>query len=62
MLVEDPRRGVPEAILGAFGKSGPRRRSTVLVDHVKDDRPMIRYAAIGALGTTQSERPRRRSS
>ena len=35
----DPRRGVPEAILGAFGQIGTEHAVDVLIEHTKDDRP-----------------------
>jgi len=53
-LIADPRRGVPEAILGAIGKIGTTQAIELLVDRTKDDRPTVRNAAIGALGATQS--------
>ena len=57
-LLDDPRRGVPEAMLGAFGQIGTEHAVDVLVAHTKDDRPTVRNAAIGALGSTQSAQRR----
>ncbi len=53
-LLADPRRGVPEAIVGAIGKIGTKQAIEVLVDRTHDDRSSVRYAAIMALGATQS--------
>ncbi len=54
-LLDDPRRGVPEAMLGAFGQIGTARAVEVLAARTRDDRPRIRDAAIVALGATRSE-------
>ena len=48
-------RGVPEALLGAFGQIGTKHAVEVLVEHSTDDRPTVRNAAIGGLGFSQSE-------
>ena len=54
-MIGDPRRGVPEAILAAVGKIGTNQAIELLVDRThNDDRPQVRYAAITALGATQS--------
>ncbi len=53
-LLADPRRGVPEAILGAIGKIGTNHAIEVLIDKTHDDRPSVRYSAIAALGVSQS--------
>lgn len=54
-LVDDTRRGVPEAILGVYGAIGSEQAVNLLLAHVKDDRPTIRLAAIEGLGLTQSQ-------
>ena len=53
-LLADPRRGVPEAVIGAIGKIGTERAVDLLIDLANDDRTAVRYAAILALGQTQS--------
>jgi HEAT repeat protein len=53
-LLGDPRRGVPEAVLGAIGRIATEYAVEVLIRCSTDDRPPVRNAAIAALGTTQS--------
>ena len=55
-LVEDPRRGVPEAILGVYGQIATEHAVDALLGHLGDVRPGVRRAAIAALGETQSRR------
>src|SRR6185312_10879913 len=55
-LLGDPRKGVPEALLGAFGNIATDHAVDVLIEHTKDERPSVRNAAIGDLGSTQSAR------
>jgi hypothetical protein len=57
-LLTDTRKGVPEAMLSAFGNIGTQRAVDILAEHTKDDRPTVRYAAINGLGATHSERGR----
>jgi HEAT repeat protein len=53
-LLGDPRRGVPEIILGTFGQIGTELAVGHLVAAARDDRPSVRHAAIASLGASQS--------
>ncbi|MGE0402767.1 MAG: HEAT repeat domain-containing protein, partial [Kofleriaceae bacterium] len=53
-LLSDPRRGVPEAVLGVMGTIGTEHAVEELVSYTKDHRPSVRNAAVSALGSTQS--------
>src|SRR3569623_446146 len=55
-LLSDPRKGVPEALLGAFGNIATDHAVDVLLEHTKAARPSVRNAALSALGSTQSAR------
>ncbi|HVV84331.1 MAG TPA: HEAT repeat domain-containing protein [Kofleriaceae bacterium] len=55
-LVDDPRAGVPEAVIGAIGHIGTHHATDVLLGLANDLRPRVRTAAIGALGSTPDER------
>lgn len=53
---DDPRAGVPEAVIAAIGHIGSRRATDVLLDLQGDPRPRVRGAAVGALGSPADER------
>jgi HEAT repeat protein len=55
-LLSDPRRGVPEMILGMMGAIATEHAVEVLLAHAKDERPQVRSAAVRALGVSQSEK------
>ncbi len=53
-MLADARRGVPEALLAAFGQIASQRAVDVLAETLTDDRVSVRGAAIYALGATHS--------
>lgn len=55
-LADDPRAGVPEAVIAAIGHIGSRRATDVLLELLDDPRPRVRGAAVGALGSLADER------
>ncbi|HEY0253500.1 MAG TPA: HEAT repeat domain-containing protein, partial [Kofleriaceae bacterium] len=55
-MLGDPRRGVPEAIIGAFGMIGTQHAIDIVVEKTSDERPAVRRAAITALGQTASQK------
>ncbi|NVB82635.1 MAG: hypothetical protein HOV81_29925 [Kofleriaceae bacterium] len=55
-LVDDPRPGVPDAVLGAFGVIATDHAVEILIARTKDSRSDVRLAAVAALGETHSSR------
>ncbi len=55
-LADDPRAGVPEAVIAAIGRIGTRRATDVVLGLLEDPRPRVRGAAVGALGGPNDER------
>lgn len=55
-MLGDPRRGVPEALIGTFGTIGTQHAIDVVIEHANDERPALRMASIGALGSTTSQK------
>jgi HEAT repeat protein len=55
-LLDDSRRGFPEAVLGVYGVIASEHAVDAILAYTKDDRPAVRTAAISALGSTQSAR------
>ncbi|HEY0989534.1 MAG TPA: hypothetical protein VGD80_20840, partial [Kofleriaceae bacterium] len=45
-LLDDPRRGVPEAILACYGGIATQHAVAILVERAGDDRPAVRAAAL----------------
>ncbi|HEY5923955.1 MAG TPA: HEAT repeat domain-containing protein [Kofleriaceae bacterium] len=55
-LTKDPRAGVPEAIVAAFGEIATEHAVDVLIKMATDPRDDLRIAAIEALGATGNRR------
>jgi HEAT repeat protein len=55
-LLQDPRTGVPEAIVRAFGAIATEHAVDVLIKTAADPREGVRVAAVGALGATRNRR------
>lgn len=55
-LLADQRQGFAETILGLYAHIDTEHAVDLLLAHVHDDRPQVRYAAITALGTTLAAR------
>ena len=55
-LIDDPRAGIPEAVIAAIGRIGTRHATELILKLVEDTRPRVRSAAVGALGGSADER------